>query len=67
MQLRQFGVVIFREATLRRNVHNENDKATVFVQFDIISVRIFYGEIVNRGGRFVVKIITACHFFGCAA
>lgn len=64
MQLRQFGVVILRESTLRCNVHNENNKATVFIQFDIISMRILYGEIVDGGGRFVVNIVTACHFFG---
>lgn len=69
MQLRQFGVVVLRESTLRCNVHNENHKATVFIQFDIVSMRVFHGEIINGAGRFVVNVVTACHFFwfGCAA
>lgn len=66
MQLSQLSIVIFREATLRCNVYDEYNKAAIFVQFDIISIRILYGEIVNRTGRFVVNIIAACHFFSCA-
>lgn len=67
MQLRQFSIVVLRESTLWCNVYNENNKATVFIQTDLIAIRISYGEIVNRCGRFVINIVTACHLFGCFA
>lgn len=63
VQLRQLGVIVFGESTLRCNVHHKHHIPTVFLQWHVFAVRIFNGEIVDRCGGFVVNFISACHFF----
>lgn len=62
VQLGQFGVVIFGQTALRRNIHNQHNVVPVFLQGYIVAERVLYGKVVDGRGRFVVNA-SRCHFF----
>lgn len=63
IQLGQTLIVLFGISTPRCYVTYQNNKSTIFLQWNVISKRILHGKIVDWFCHCEINFFATCHFF----